>query len=51
MLTVKWLKQHKISRIYKQWKTSAIIWEISDSNMETGRNGSKSGISRIIRES
>ena len=29
----------------------AIIREISDSNLETGRNGSKSGVSRIIRES
>ena len=29
----------------------AIIWEISDSNLETGRYGPKSGVSRIIRES
>ena len=28
-----------------------IIWEISDSNLETGREGLESGISRIIRES
>ena len=28
-----------------------IIWEISDSNLETGRYGPESGISRIIRES
>ena len=48
MLTVKQLKQRKIfeisqseSRIYKKWITSAIIREISDSNLETGRNGSK----------
>ena len=48
MLTVKQLKQRKIfemllsgSRIYKKWQTSAIIREISDSNLETGRNGSK----------
>ena len=48
MLTVKQLKQCKIfeisqseSRIYKKWITSAIIREISDSNLETGRNGSK----------
>ena len=48
MLTVKQLKQCKIfeillsgSRIYKKWLTSAIIREISDSNLETGRNSSK----------
>ena len=29
----------------------AIIWEISDSNLETGRYGPKSGVSQIIRES
>ena len=29
----------------------AIIWEISDSNLETGRYGPKSGVSRITRES
>ena len=58
MLTVRQLKQCKIfeislseSRIYKKWQTLAIIWEISDSNLETGRNGSKSGVSQIIRES
>ena len=28
-----------------------IIQEILDSNLETGRSGSKSGVSRIIRES
>ena len=39
------------SRIYKKWQTSAIIREISDSNLETRRNGSKSGLSQIIRES
>ena len=49
MLTIKLLKQRKIfeislsdSRIYKKWQTSAITREISDSNLETGRNGSKS---------
>ena len=31
--------------------TWAIIREISDSNLETGRYGPKSGVSRIIRES
>ena len=31
--------------------TLAIIPEISDSNLETGRYGPKSGVSRIIRES
>ena len=58
MLTVRQLKQRKIfeislseSRIYKKWQTLAITWEISDSNLETGRNGSKSGVSQIIRES
>ena len=58
MLTEKYLKQRKIfeislseNRIYKKWQTSAIIREISDSNLETGRNGLKSGVSRIIWES
>ena len=58
MFTVKYLKQHKIfeislsqSQIFKEWQTSTIIWEISDSNPEAGRNGSKSGVSRIIWES
>ena len=31
--------------------TLAIIREISDSNLETGRYGPKSGLSRIIQES
>ena len=31
--------------------TLAIMWEISDSNLETGRHSLKSGVSRIIRES
>ena len=31
------------SQIYKKWETSVIIWEISDSNLEIRRNGSKSG--------
>ena len=55
MLTEKYLKQREIfeislseSRIYKKWQTSAIIREISDSNLETGRNGLKCGVSRII---
>jgi len=26
----------------------AILWEISDSNLETGRNSSKSGVSRRV---
>ena len=58
MSTVKQVKQRKIfeislseSRIYKKWQISPIIREISDSNLETGRNGSKSGVSRFIRES
>ena len=29
----------------------AIIREISDSNLEIGRNGSKSGVSQIMQES
>ena len=28
----------------KKWQTSAITREISDSNLETGRNGSKSQV-------
>ena len=58
MLTMTWLKQHNIfevmlseSRFYKKWQTLVIIREILDSNLETGKNGSKSGVSRIIRES
>ena len=58
MLTEKYLKQREIfeislseSRIYKKWQTSAIIREISDSNLEKGRNGLNSGVSRIIWES
>ena len=39
------------SRVYKKQQTSAIIWEIPDINLEAGRYGSKSGVSRIIRES
>ena len=39
------------SRVYNKWQPSAIIREISDSNLETGRYGPKSGASRIIRES
>ena len=57
MLTIKWLKQRNFeislseSWFYKKLQTSAIIREISTSNLETGRKGSKSGVSRIIRES
>ena len=39
------------SNLQEIWHTSAIIQEISDSNMETGRNSSKSGFFRIIQES
>ena len=34
-----------------EWQTSVNIREISYSNLETGRYGPKSGVSRIIRES
>ena len=34
-----------------QISTLAIIWEISDSDLEIGRYNLKSGVSRIIRES
>ena len=58
MLTVKLLQtRQKIrilgseSRVYKKWQTSAVIREILDSNLETGRYGPESGVSRIIRES
>ena len=40
----------KKSRLQK-WQTSAIIWEISDLNLETGRYSLKSGVSQIIQES
>ena len=39
------------SRVYKKWQTLTIIREISDSDLETGRYGWKSGASQIIRES
>ena len=39
---VQYLKFH--CWIYKKWQTSAIIREISDSNLETARNGSKPGV-------
>ena len=39
------------SPIYKKLQTSAITRDISDSNLETGRSVSKSGVSRIIQES
>ena len=52
------LKQCKIfeisltkSQILKKLQTLAIIWENSDSNLETRQNGSKLGVSWIIRES
>ena len=60
MLTVKWLKQCKIteillseSQVYKKWQTSAIILEISDSNLESGRyytvqNLESPGLSRRV---
>ena len=55
MLTVTIAQTFEISlsesRIYKKWQTSVIIWEISDSNLETGRNGSKFTVSQIIQES
>ena len=58
MLTLKLIKQRKIfeillleSLVYKKWQTSAIIRAISDSNLETGKSGPNSGVSRIIRES
>ena len=58
MLTVKLLKQRKIfeillseRRVYKKWQTSAIILEISYSNLESRRCGLKPGVSQIIRES
>ena len=48
------LKQCKIfeislteSQILKKLQTLAIIWEISDSNVETRRNGSKLGVSGL----
>ena len=39
------------SRLYKKWQNSAIFRRIVYSNLETGRYGPKSGVSRIIRES
>ena len=58
MLTVKLLQtKQKIqilgseSRVHEKWQTAAIIREIFDSNLETGRYNPKSGVSRIILES
>ena len=57
MLTVYSSKNAKYLK-FCGWKSSlqeiatlAITREISDSNLETGRYGPKSGVSRIIRES
>ena len=54
-MTVKQLKQLKIfetslleSQVYRKWQTLAITGEVSDSNLETGRYGPKSGVSQII---
>ena len=54
MLTLKQFKQHKKieislseSRVYKKWETSAIIREVSEIHVETGRNGPKSGVSNL----
>ena len=38
------------SWVYKKWQTSAIIWKISDSNLQNGRYGPNSGVSQIIRK-
>ena len=61
MLTLKQLRQRKIVEILntvkklstemKKWQTSKIIQEISNSNLETGRYGPKSGLAQIIQES
>ena len=40
-----------VIRVYKNEQTSAIIQEISVSNLETGRYSPKSGVSHIIQES
>ena len=52
MLTVKLLQTtQKIeilgseSQVYKKWQSAAMIREIFNSNMETGRNGPESGVS------
>jgi len=51
MLTAKTMQIFEIllseSQVYKKWQTSAIFLEISDSNLESGRCGPKSGVSRI----
>ena len=41
----------KVYKSLQEIATLAIIREISDSNLETGRYGPKSGVSRIIRQS
>ena len=54
MLTVNYFKPSKKikilgseSRVYEKWQTAAIIREIFDSNLETGRYGPKSVVSQI----
>ena len=38
------------SSLLKKWQTSAIIWEISYSNLDIERYGPKSGVSRKSRQ-
>ena len=54
MLTVNYFKPSKKikilgseSRVHEKWQTAAIIREIFDSNLETGRYGPKSVVSQI----
>ena len=56
MLTVAQTMQNNRNFMVGKWSlqeiaTLALIRELSDSNLETGRYGPKSGVSRIIRES
>ena len=41
--------QKVVSTEMKKWQTSKIIQEISNSNLETGRYGPKSGLARLSR--
>ena len=46
-----YLKFHCQKVDLTEMATSSIIWEILDSDLETGRNSSKSRVSRVIQES
>ena len=48
LFEILWLESHAI---LQEMATLAIIREIADSNLKTGRYSLKSGVSQIMRES